>query len=283
MQIFENVDLSEHTSYKIGGKARKLYIIESVSDIDEIEQPVLEQAYILGAGTNILIDDKGIDAPVIKVDITEYSIDEEKVLTVGAGYLLKEIGKLTAEMGLNGLVSVSGIPGSIGGAIVMNAGASYGKITDFLIKVRAVNRETREKKDFWKSECGFGHRKSVFQNGSWLVYAAKFQLHPADKKELLSVYKKIEEHRKKNYPSIFPSAGCWFRGSWGKKDVVKKVGMAGKWSGKAVVSPMFPAFILNTGGASFKDVYSLVKAIQSKAKKVGEKMPLEIDVWRNQK
>ena len=279
MKLIENESLDKYTSYKIGGTTNQFYIAESVEDLLNLDSKILQEAYILGAGTNLLISDDGIDKPVIKINLINYQIAGTNLLTVESGLLLNQIGKITAENGLRGLVHVSGIPGSIGGAIVMNAGASHGTISDYLINVEALNKQTKERKIFKKEECGFGHRKSIFQNNEWIILNASFRTEPGSKEKLIEIYKSIQEARKRNYPLTFPSAGCWFKKSWGGKEIIKKIGMDGKWCGRAVVSPMFPAFILNTGKATTRDIYTLVRKIQEGAKEIGEDMPLEIVTW----
>jgi UDP-N-acetylmuramate dehydrogenase len=187
--------------------------------------------------------------------------------------------KTLAEKGYEGLSQVAGIPGTAGGAIYMNASASHGAISDSLIDVEAYNKDTRERKVFTKTECRFGFRTSIFQNSPWIILFIRFQLKKGDKDQLLSLCNKIKMEREKNYPLTFPSAGCWFRRDWGGKEIIEKIGMSGMSEGRAVVSPMFPAFILNTGGATAKDIYSLVRQIQDKAKEINEEMPCEIVVW----
>ena len=258
------MELKNRTSYKIGGPAKRFHIIKSLKDLMAIDL----NGYILGAGTNILVSDRGVDK-VIKIELNDFKLTGTR-LVVGAGFLLKKAGLITAKKGLKGLVHVSGIPGTIGGAIIMNAGASLGTISDYLISVKALNRKTKKVKLFTKEECGFGHRTSAFHD--WIVLSAIFQMKPA--KNLIELYNRIQEKRKRDYPS-FPSAGCWFKGSWGGNDIIRKAKMVGEWEGRAVVSPMFPSFILNTGGATSKEVLTLVKRIQDKTN-----LELEIVVWK---
>lgn len=279
MKVLKNQSLAKYTNYQIGGTVENLFVVESVKDLLNMDPKILKEAYILGAGTNLLVSDKGVSKPVIEINLNNYWFNSADVLTVEAGTLLSKVAEYTAGVGLKGLVHVSGIPGSIGGAIVMNASASHGAISDSLVTVQAFNRQTGEKRLFQKDKCGFGFRESVFQNSDWIILNASFQMEPSDKATLTDLYKKIQTARKRDYPLTFPSAGCWFKRSWGGRDIIKKIGMVGAWRGKAVVSPMFPAFILNTGKASANDVLRLVKEIQEKAREIGEEMPLEIITW----
>jgi UDP-N-acetylmuramate dehydrogenase len=280
MQILINESLSNHTNYKIGGNTPKMYIVSELTDFKDIPDNDLYNAYILGGGTNILVSDSGISQPVIKADFKQFLLDPiSGILTIGSGYTLNQAAKELVLPGFLGLSHLSGIPGKIGGAITMNASASHGAISDYLIDVEAYNKETRERKVFTKSECRFGFRTSIFKDSKWIITFVRFQLKKANPEELEDLYNQIYEFRQKNYPLIFPSAGCCFRRDWGGKDIVKQIGMSGAIRGKAVVSPMFPAFILNTGGATAKDVYYLISEIQQKAMNIHEEMPLEIIIW----
>lgn len=280
MQILFDEPLKNYTSYKIGGNTPKLYIVETIVELEKIPDKDLRDSYILGNGTNIMVSDKGVDKPVVKINFKQFILDEiTNVLTVGAGVNLSEAAKTLAEKGYEGLVHVAGIPGSIGGSIIMNASASQGTISDFLIDVEVFNKETKQRKVFSKSECKFEFRSSIFQDSPWIITFIRFKLRKADKDELIETYEKIINYRKKNYPLSFPSAGCWFKKAWGGKDIIQKIGMVGAIKGKAVVSPMFPAFILNTGDATAEDISLLVREIQDKAKSINEELLLEIFIW----
>lgn len=280
MQIKNNASLAEYTNYKIGGTTPALYIVDDVADLKRISKRDIFNAHILGGGTNILVSDHGVRKAVIKVDFKDITIDKiTHIMSIGSGAVLTDAAKLLAENGYAGLTHVSGIPGTIGGAVVMNASASHGAISDYLIDVEVLDRRTREIKVFQKSECGFGFRSSIFQNGDYIITMVRFQLEQSSRPELISLYNEILKYREKNYPLTFPSAGCWFRRDWGGKDIIIKTGMVGVSNGGAVISPMFPAFILNTGNATAEEVYSLVVEIQNRAKNIGEDMPCEIVVW----
>jgi len=280
MQILLNEPLKEYTNYKIGGKTPKLYIVNTMIDLNELSDKDLRDSYILGAGTNILVSDEGVEESVIKIDFQQFFLDETKQeLTIGSGVSLSQAAKTLADKGYKGLDNVSGIPGSIGGAVVMNAGASFGDISDSLIDVEAYNKQTRERRIFTKTECRFGFRTSIFQNSPWIITFVHFGLKKGDKQELFELYNKIDIYRQKNYPTTFPSAGCWFKRDWGGRTIINKLGMSGAIEGRAIVSPLFPAFILNTGGATAKDVYSLVEQIQNRARAINKEMPCEIITW----
>jgi len=280
MQLLSKEPLAKYTNYKIGGDTPRLYIIEDISDFERIPARDIYNAYILGGGTNVLVSDTGVSKAVMKIELKGFVIDKKNsILSVGAGYVLTDAARELSENGYKGLTHVAGIPGTIGGGIVMNAGASHGSISDYLLDVEVLDRKTKEIKVFPKDQCGFDFRTSIFQNDNYLITNVRFKLELGDRSQLVKLYDEIISYRESNYPLTFPSAGCWFRRDWGGKDIISKIGMVGAKKGGAVVSPMFPAFILNTGGATANEVYSLVMEIQNKATSIGEAMPCEIVVW----
>jgi len=282
MQILLNQLLKDYTNYKIGGNTPKLYIVDEITDFEKIPDEDLNNAYILGKGTNILVSDEGVNNPVIKINFKQFFLNQiEKTIIIGSGFVLDDAIKELIEKGYKTLSNVIGIPGTIGGAIIMNASASHGAISDSLIEVEAFNKETKQRKIFTKDECQFGFRSSIFQNSHWIITFVKFKLEEEDKENLIQIYSEAINYRETNYPLLFPSAGCCFKRDWGGKDIIEKINMISEIRGGAIVSSMFPAFILNINNATAKDVYSLIREIQNKAKEINEEMPLEIVIWGN--
>jgi len=280
MQILLNQLLKDYTNYKIGGNTPKLYIVDEITDFEKIPDNDLYNAYILGKGTNILVSDEGVNNPVIKINFKQFFLNQiEKTIIIGSGFLLDDAIKELIEKGYKTLSNVIGIPGTIGGAIIMNASASHGAISDSLIEVEAFNKETKQRKIFTKDECQFAFRNSIFQNSPWIITFVKFKLEEEDKENLIQIYSEAINYRETNYPLFFPSAGCCFKRDWGGKDIIEKINMVSEIRGGAIVSSMFPAFILNINNATAKDVYSLIREIQNKAKEINEEMPLEIVIW----
>ena len=280
MQILLNQLLKDYTNYKIGGNTPKLYIVDEITDFEKIPDNDLYNAYILGKGTNILVSDEGVNNPVIKINFKQFFLNQiEKTIIIGSGFLLDDAIKELIEKGYKTLSNVIGIPGTIGGAIIMNASASHGAISDSLIEVEAFNKETKQRKIFTKDECQFAFRNSIFQNSPWIITFVKFKLEEEDKENLIQIYSEAINYRETNYPLFFPSAGCCFKRDWGGKDIIEKINMVSEIRGGAIVSSMFPAFILNINNATAKDVYSLIREIQNKAKEINEDMPLEIVIW----
>jgi UDP-N-acetylmuramate dehydrogenase len=279
MLIYQNEQLRHFTNYKIGGEMPKLYVIESMLDIGLVNNDDLKNAYILGGGTNILASDKRFKNAFLKIDIKLASI-ENNVLTIGAGDTLNSISLSLAFLGYKCFHNLAGIPGTIGGGLVMNAGASRSNISDNLISVKCYNRKDDRFEVLRKSDCAFGFRESIFQKRNELIIlSADFNLDEGNRKELMDLYNERVYSRKRKYPFYFSSAGCVFKRPYGGVDIIEKIGMSGKAKGGAIVSSLFPAFILNYNQAKFDDVMFLIKEIQEKAKKINEEMPLEVVVW----
>jgi len=279
MQIYQNELLSHLTNYKIGGKVPKTYILESILDVDMVNKKDLADAYILGGGNNILASDKDFKKAVVKIDIKLASVEKD-ILTIGGGDTLNSACLRLAFLGYKCFHNLAGIPGTIGGGLVMNAGANKSNISDSLISVKCYNRKTGKVEILKKDECAFGFRESIFKKRNELIIlSADFILSKGNSKELLELYNTIKLSRMKKYPVFFASAGCVFKKPYGGKEIIEKIKMSGKVKGGAVVSPLFPAFILNYNQAKFDDVMSLIKEIQEKAKEINEEMPLEVIVW----
>ena len=279
MLIIENEQLKNITNYRVGGIIPKLYIIESILDIGLIDKKDLEESYIIGGGMNVLANDKGIKKPVLKIDIKLASI-EDNILTIGAGDTINSASLRLALLGFKCFHNLAGIPGTIGGGLTMNAGASKSNISDNLLSVKCYNRKKGEIEILKKGDCVFGFRESIFKKiDDLIILSADFNLVKTDKQELIDLYNKINKDRREKFPCFFSSVGCIFKKPYGGKDIIEKIGMSGKIKGGAIVSPLFPAFILNYNGATFEDIMGLIKEIQEKAKKIGEEMPLEVVVW----
>ena len=257
-------------SFKLGGKVKKLIIIEKKEELLKLDEDVLKKAEVIGDGTNILVSDKGAET-VIQVALKGPKIEQDRV-TVNAGVNLSRLAVSLVREGYREFKFAIGIPGSIGGAVVMNSGTDS-SISDVLESVTVMTR-SKEIKVLKAQELKYGYRNSVLQDKDWIVLSAVFRAKkgkPVSREEIVSIFKQ----RARIQPLCFPSAGCCFKGSWGGNDIIREIGMAGQWKGGAVSSPLFPSFILNVNATS-QDVYGLIKEIQNKAKVIGKELPLEI-------
>ena len=251
-------------SFGIGGGNIKA--IRSIEDVRQIKGDF----YILGGGNNILCGKP--TKPIYKIEIKKLEIIGGGVV-IGAGNNIFESAKELVKKGYSTLLSISGIPGTIGGGIVMNCGGSQGNISDYLVEVVCFDVTNGRIVTLKKEECKFGFRNSIFKyNKNFIILSALFTA--VKESKLNKKLEMIQEYRKSNYPMLFGSAGCIFKGDWGGKDLIKKAGLSGLWHGDAVISPFLPSFILNTGNATFNDIMYLINQIKEKTG-----LELEIEIW----
>jgi UDP-N-acetylmuramate dehydrogenase len=278
LQFKSDQPLSEFSTFGIGGPAR--YFIE-IGEIEQMQEAILyckreKLPYlVIGKGSNTLFDDKGWDGLVILNKIA-FCRQEGGSFAVGAGYSFSLLGVQTARKGWSGLEFASGIPGSVGGAVYMNAGASGVETFSVLSQVHYISEEG-EVLVFPKEKLEFGYRFSSFQKMKGAIVAAQFILNPS--KEARQKQLEIIDYRTSTQPYGEKSAGCVFRnpstGSAGA--LIENCGLKGMTVGGAKVSPLHANFIVNFGNASAKDVMELASLIQKTVKeKSGIKLEMEV-------
>jgi UDP-N-acetylmuramate dehydrogenase len=289
-----SVPLKNYTTFKIGGPAKYFLIAKSKADLvsglekaKELKAPV----FILGGGSNILVSDKGFNGLVIKVEDTDFKIENEKILA-GAGLSLTKFSYLAADEGFSGFEWAGGIPGTVGGAIFGHAQAFGDKISDTLESVEVLDEKTLKFKTLPKAQCGFSLKNSIFKkNKNLIIISAVFAGKPDDKEKIRAKIKDYLEHRKSRHPISFPSAGSVFvnpevkirdkkllkdypelfvfneKGAIHSGYLIEKVGLKGKKIGGAQISDQHANFIINVGDAKAKDVLGLIKLAKQKVKK----------------
>ncbi|MBS0604388.1 MAG: UDP-N-acetylmuramate dehydrogenase [Verrucomicrobia bacterium] len=270
--------LSQLSTFGIGGPARFFVEVQKTEELQAILSYCHTQKlpyFILGKGSNSLFDDRGFDGLVILNKIAFCQFDWPLV-HVGAGYSFSLIGSQTARKGWAGLEFASGIPGSVGGAVYMNAGASGVETCETLIEVTFVN-EKGELEVFKRDQLDFSYRSSPFQKRKGAIASAKFLLHPSEearKKQL-----GIIEYRTRTQPYSDKSAGCVFRNpeSHSAGALIQQCGLKGKRIGGAEVSTMHANFIVNKDRASSKDILELAAFVKQTVKeKTGVDLEMEI-------
>lgn len=280
MEFQKNKHLSDHTTFGIGGPAK--YFIEAVS-IDELCKIVAYchekklHYFTLGKGSNVLFDDRGFDGVVI---LNKIMFCEEKAgeFYVGGGYSFSLLGSQTARKGWAGLEFASGIPGSVGGAVYMNAGANGGEAFQTITEVTYVN-ERGEVEVQPKDKLKWGYRYSSFQDQKGVIAAARFQLTPSG--EARQKQLKIIDYRTKTQPYSDQSAGCVFRNATNSPAgaLIEESGLKGFSIGGAQVSPMHANFIVNKENATAQDVMALAAHVQRTVKeKTGVELEMEVRV-----
>jgi len=272
MKFKRNVALKEHTSFRIGGPASYFCSPKDLNDLIaalEFAKAKNLPATVLGSGTNVLVLDDGWPGLVIKTcgGLNAIEIDGNKV-TFGAGVTLPRLIAKLASEGLGGFEFLAGIPGSIGGAVVMNAGAWGKEIGDSVVSVTVVDR-WGESKTLSKRQMKFAYRKSYLQGKKLIVVSVTFKLRRKKKK---LIYKKIKEllaRRRTGQPLGAPNCGSVFKNP--RHDhagrLIEACGCKGLRVGDAQISSKHANFILNLGEAKARDVIKLMSLVQQKVKK----------------
>lgn len=250
-----------HTSFKIGGPA-DIFITVSLEQqlsallkkCKELDVPYM----IIGKGSNLLVSDKGVEGAVISLSGIDYiRADGEKIIC-GAGAALSEVCRAALDNSLSGLEFAYGIPGSLGGAIYMNAGAYGGQMSDVVISARCVNKDG-EVVYVDASEMEFGYRTSLFRRSGLTVVSAELGLRKADKTDIEEKMNDFISRRKSKQPLEYPSGGSFFKrpeGSYAGA-LIEKCGLKGFCVGGAAVSEKHAGFVINKSGATCEDVMSL--------------------------
>jgi len=270
--ILLNEPMKNHTTFKIGGPADLMVIPNQVEEIKTVlnycsihQIPFL----VLGVGSNLLVRDKGIRGIVIELGQNFKSIRiEGEQIWAQAGIRLAELAKKAAAGSLSGLEFAEGIPGSLGGAVVMNAGAYDGEMQDVILEVEVINPRG-EFQTFTNEEMGFAYRKSIFQDELYTVLSARMQLHYGNQAETYAKMHKFARSRREKQPLEHPSAGSTFKRPTGYYvgPMIEELSLKGYSIGGAQVSSKHAGFIINKGEATAADVLELIEKIQNEAKK----------------
>ena len=296
MQILENELMSKHTSFKVGGSARYYVKAETIQDLQNALKMTREKglpSFILGNGTNLLVSDKGFEGVVITL-AGEFSAIEDLgngAFKVGAATPLGRFARSVLKQGFAGIHKLAGIPGTLGGAIYMNAGAYGQEIGTCCTKVTALDSDGNIH-EFSNADCAFGYRQSIFQKNKAIVLSATFQFPAAsaEGKTVADLEAELAEcmaKRKASQPLNMPNAGSTFkRLDKGSADMpqqiapgyyIEQAGLKGYRIGGAEVSTVHANFIVNAGGATAGDIKQLSVFVQQKvAEKFGIQLKREI-------
>ena len=284
-KVKKNEPLVNHTTIKIGGPADLFIEPSSVENLKQVMGLVKKYSLnwrAIGRGSNLLVSDKGIEGAVIKLGS---GIDQLKIngteITVGGGHSLVSLATLISKKGMSGLEFASGIPGSVGGAVYMNAGAHGSDISKILTRAHILFEDgTME----WLSneEMKFSYRTSVLQKiRPGIVVEASFQLVEGDKEVIVSQMIKNKDYRKETQPWNFPCAGSIFRNplpNYAGK-LIEVAGLKGYSIGGAKISEMHGNFIVNAGNATAGDVLALIQHVKDIIYSLYEvKMETEVEI-----
>ena len=284
--ILYNEDMKKHTTFKIGGPAECFIKIKTKEELKEILNIAKENKIpvtILGNGSNILVLDGGIEGITLTIQIEYIDIKqngEKYKIYVGGGYKLSKLAQICLKNEISGFEELSGIPGTIGGAVSMNAGAHGKEMKDIVEKIKCVDINGNEK-EFSNEEANFEYRKSIFKGNSYIVTEVVLNLEKGKYEEIKAKMSEYAQYRKTKQPIEYPSAGSTFKR--GKDYITAKLiddaGLKGYSIGDAVVSTKHSGFVINKGNASAKDVLDLVKYIKNTIEeKFDKQIELEIEV-----
>ncbi len=276
--------MSKHTTIKIGGPADiyiKLKKIENIFPILKIAKEKNIPFTILGNGSNLLVLDKGIRGIVIKICDDSYKFINDTTLKVSAGMLNAKLSRILLEKELSGFEFASGIPGTVGGAVRMNAGAYGSEFKDIVVSTEYVDLDSLEVKNINNEEQKFEYRNSIFSAGNKAILSTTLRFVKSNKREIENRIAENNQKRREKQPIDKPSAGSTFkRGEdFITAKLIDECGLKGYKVGGAAISEKHAGFVVNLGGATAKDVLELCDIIKKSVyKKFNKEIKLEIEI-----
>jgi UDP-N-acetylmuramate dehydrogenase len=277
--VLENEPMSSHTSFRIGGPADALVLVNNEEELSQVLGVVAEEGaehMLIGNGSNLLVSDEGYPGIAIKLagDFEEIRQDEEDpaLVTVGAARLMSSTAAFLTEHGLSGFEFASGIPGSIGGAVFMNAGAYGGEIKNVCESVRALvpvcagdgNATIYRARTLSNEEMDFSYRHSAAEDKNMIIVSATMRFAEDDKSAIAARVDELREKRNSKQPVNFPSAGSTFKRPVGgyAAALIEQSGLKGFRVGGAEVSTKHSGFVINVGGATCEDVLAVMRHVR---------------------
>ena len=277
--------MRKHTNFKIGGNADVFVIAKNIEEIKCVIKFSKENNIlltILGNGSNVLVSDKGIRGIVLQVGTKEIKIEKQKnaLVEVEAGVMLGALAQVLLKQSISGFEFAAGIPGSIGGAIRMNAGAYGGEMKDIVKDVTVLN-EKGEISVLTNEECEFSYRHSRFTDSKEIVIKVTLKLPLGNEAEIKAKMDEYDQSRREKQPLNLPSAGSTFkRGSdFITAKLIDECGLKGYTSGDVQVSTLHAGFVVNLGNATAQDVLNVVNHVkQVVLEKTGKQIELEVEL-----
>lgn len=263
----KNEYMCKHTTFKIGGPADLYIVVDTEEKLVELVKKANEEntpIFVLGNGSNLLVSDNGIEGAVIKIENSdEIELLEDDVISCGAGVKLSALCQFALKNSLSGLEFAWGIPGSVGGAVFMNAGAYNGEIKNVITSCEAIDR-LGNKNTYELNEMNLGYRNSVFKTNKEIITKAYFKLEKGNKDEIKSKMDDLMNRRKDKQPIEYPSAGSVFKRPVGNfaGTLIEQCGLKGKCIGDAEVSTKHAGFIINKNKATCEDVINLISLVK---------------------
>ena len=260
--------LARHTSFRVGGPVRLMALPRSEAQAAIALRTAAELGvapFFMGNGTNLLAADGGYEGFAVKSfdGLARLEPDGAEGLAAGSGVLLSRLANYALERGLSGLEFAHGIPGSLGGGVVMNAGAYGGELCQAVTAVACLTR-TGERAEIPAADCAFSYRRSAFSEGERLITGARLRLTPGDPAEIRARMDDLARRRREKQPLEYPSAGSTFKRPAGyfAAALIEQCGLKGRAVGGAQVSEKHAGFVINRGGASCGDILRLMALVR---------------------
>ena len=271
VEILVAEPMKNHTTFRIGGPADALALPKTPEEVAEVVHFCHEHAqpyYVLGNGSNLLVSDEGYRGLVLQLyrNFNDIQVNGETI-TVQSGAMLAAVARTAYQTGLTGLEFASGIPGTIGGAVVMNAGAYGGEMKNVLKEVTVLTKEG-EVLVIPAKALELGYRTSVIPKNGWIVLGAVLQLKKGDQEQILARMEELKEQRITKQPLDLPSAGSTFKRPEGyfAGKLIMDTGLRGFQVGGAQISEKHCGFVVNTGDATAEDVKNLIEEVQRRVR-----------------
>lgn len=270
VNILTNEYMNKHTTFKVGGVADVFVIPQSIEEAADIIRLLLsrnEPYIVIGNGSNILVSDKGYRGCIVCMDKGTDTISVNGTsIKAQAGAMLSKVANAAYENGLTGLEFASGIPGTVGGAMVMNAGAYGSEMKDVTVNVTLFDAATGEVITVSAGDMEFGYRTSIVKKHPYTVLAAEFKLAAGNREEIKAQMDELAQKRREKQPLEYPSAGSTFKRPEGyfAGKLIEDAGLKGYSVGGATVSEKHCGFVINTGGATATDVIRLMADVREK-------------------
>lgn len=268
--VLEKELLKNHTTFKIGGEADLFLIPGSIKEAEELLRLLCvykEPFVILGNGSNVLISDKGIRGTVVcfSKGMDEIICDGDTIIA-GAGTLLSKVAKCALDNSLTGLEFASGIPGSLGGAVYMNAGAYGGEMKDVVSKVTLFDLKRSEIVTLSGDDMKFSYRHSIVKEEPYIILEAQMKLNAGETTQIKAAMEDLNGRRREKQPLEYPSAGSTFKRPEGyfAGKLIEDAGLRGYSVGGAQVSEKHCGFVVNKGNATCQDVVTLIENVKEK-------------------
>ncbi len=268
-QVWAQEPMKKHTTFRVGGCARYLVEPGDVQQLSAVVNACQEQKvpyYVVGNGSNLLVSDAGYNGVIIHLfkNMSEIRTEGNHMI-LQAGALLARAARTACREGLSGLEFASGIPGTVGGALVMNAGAYGGERKDVVSRVTVLTSEG-EPREYTKEQMAFGYRRSRLTEEAGIVLETEFTLHPGRTEEIQARMEELKEKRVLKQPLEYASAGSTFKrpeGHFAGK-LIEDAGLRGFRIGDAQVSEKHCGFVINRGNASASEIAEVIRQVQDR-------------------